>query len=216
MSHSIPRHPHLTSASIDSPQLRSALADKSHRVLLVSLAIAACSLLLSLSLLAGCNLNGSNGDGTCEIGDEDCGPGGCNGFDDDEETMLPGAACISCHSPGNLEGEEEDDEDDEEDDEEDEDEDESFTIAGTVFATALGGGGVRNVTVRVTDADGAVIELSSNSAGNFFTNQPITLPVFAEVERNGEVLAMAAAVNSADCNPCHSCSGSVGAKLFAP
>ncbi len=192
-------------ALLDDPTLssRSSALNTACRGLLLCLATSL--LFLPFPQLVGCA--GSSDDGVCEVTNEDCGPGACDSFADDEEDMVPGAACISCHSPGNLEDEDRD---------EDEDEDELFTVAGTVFATSLGGGGVSGVTVRVTDAGGAVIEMSSNSAGNFFTSEAITFPVTAEVERGGEVLEMAASVESADCNTCHSCGGSAGAKLFAP
>lgn len=141
---------------------------------------------------------------TCDVSNEDCGPGTCSG---DEATMLPGAPCISCHSAGNLE---------DDDDGRDEDDDELFSIAGTVFAMPYGGGGAADVTIRVTDDVGTVVELTSNSAGNFFSSDAIVLPITAEVELAGEVLEMVTPVDSADCNTCHSCGGSRGEKLYAP
>jgi predicted small lipoprotein YifL len=134
----------------------------------------------------------------CNTDNEDCGPGTCGG---DGPTMLPGADCIACHSPGNFE----------------EDEDDAFwSLAGTVFEDLLGSDGASGVTVRVTDADGKVVTLESNSAGNFYTTSSVTFPISAEVERDGVVKEMGTQPTTGACNSCHACEGSAGGKLYAP
>ncbi len=91
-------------------------------------------------------------------------------------TMRPGENCLSCHS--------------------------NFTLAGTVYAadTLLGVGGV---DVAVTDG-GGVHHYTSNSAGNFFTTDPLSALLGISVTRGSGVSSMSS-VNSATgaCNSCH-------------
>ncbi len=79
-------------------------------------------------------------------------------------TMLPGSDCLRCHRPGGTAASH------------------VWTVAGTVFPTAtacpLDGGpgcgtGVEGVEVLVTDVNGRSFTLTTNAAGNFYTDQPL-------------------------------------------
>ena len=67
----------------------------------------------------------------------------CGGHDEEGGPLMsPGQNCLACHG---------------------------FTAAGTVYgsATAGSGSGLAGVTVELTDANQAVVTLTSNAAGNF-------------------------------------------------
>jgi hypothetical protein len=104
--------------------------------------------------------------------------------------MHPGVACIACHAT-NFEAP-------------------PFTAAGTVYPTGHepdNCNGAKAVTVVLTDAHGAVYQLSANAAGSFSTNAPLAFPIQAKVVANGRERAMSAAVMTGDCNSCHTQSG---------
>ncbi|MCA9635324.1 MAG: hypothetical protein KC420_04750 [Myxococcales bacterium] len=126
--------------------------------------------------------------------------------------MHPGGACLTCH-----------------DKQVGEDIVGRLAIAGTVYPTLHEPddcNGITNadgpVTVEITTADNQVINLSVNSAGNFFydleENPPIMFPVKAKVKRGGMELAMAAEQATGDCNSCHSEAGANNApgRIIAP
>lgn len=134
-------------------------------------------------------------------GDEDGGPLAPSGTCTNERapnieegpTMAPGGACISCHSQG---------------------EGPSFTIAGTVMPGAHDGDvcqGVSGVTVVITDADGKVIELTTNSVGNFSYEGPVAKPFSAKVVSADGENAMMAEQTNGDCNSCHTEEGASNA-----
>ncbi len=158
-------------------------------------------MIAALALLAACeNEKGEGGGGTaddtstaCNEANEDCSPGTCGG---EGGQMLPGADCLACHDGTNGEAG-------------------KFTAAGTVFSDLDGNDVVDGATVRITDADGNVVELTSNAAGNFYTSEALTFPISAEVELDGNVLAMSSAQQSGGCNACHACAGPAGGKLYA-
>jgi hypothetical protein len=85
-----------------------------------------------------------------------------------------------------------------------------------LFQTHLGGEGVQGAVVRVTDATGRLLELQTSRTGNFFSVEPVETPLLAEVEFEGRVIAKQQPVDSGSCNTCHSCGGSLGAKLYPP
>ena len=134
--------------------------------------------------------------GACDTENEECGPDvdGCGG---EGSNMLPGSDCVTCHSPGE-EGEG------------------SFSIAGTVYVDIDGSDGLEDAVIRVTDANGDVFELDSHSSGSFYTEDDTVPPLQAEIEVDGEVVSMAADVETGACNSCHSCEGAAGGKLFGP
>ena len=117
------------------------------------------------------------------------------GTDDGNSLMKPGHDCIGCHAGG---------------------EGPRYTIAGTVYARPNEPAdclGVAGATVRVTAADGAVLDLVANDAGNFYTKAALAFPVRAEVlDTSGNVVStMAAAQSYGGCNSCHTSAGANGA-----
>lgn len=123
----------------------------------------------------------------------------------ESEFMEPGGDCISCHS--SYDGP-------------------TFTFAGTVM-NALGDDqncrGREGIIVRITDADGAVTEMTTNSSGNFYSKvakSRIKFPFRAEVSRDGAVTAMLAtrSETETDCASCHTATGTDGApgRILAP
>ncbi|MFZ5482174.1 MAG: hypothetical protein ACOZNI_35765 [Myxococcota bacterium] len=167
---------------------------------------------LLIALLAGCPPTGEWPDsgkddtGTCNTDNEDCAPSVCGG---EGATMLPGADCLACHTAGNLV-------DDKGVAKGSDDGDKLWSAGGTVFADLEGTEGVAGAIVRITDADGQIVTLTSNRVGNFYTALPLTFPIAAEVERDGEIYAMQTPQDSGACNSCHRCDGAAGGKLFAP
>ncbi len=143
-----------------------------------------CLLGFSLALVAcgGTGLfGGGDGEGTSTEGADVEG----------SPTMQPGANCLSCHSSGEH----------------------TFTAAGTVFSrpddpvTA----GVAGVVVLITDANGTVTQLVTNSAGNFYTDAPLKFPITAELHRGASVMKMAQTVPIGGCSTCHTQPPAAGA-----
>ncbi len=164
----------------------------------------AAALLVALSV-SGCGEEGEGGGGNgtpddpataCNEANEDCAPGICGG---EGGRMLPGSDCLSCHSSGSGAGEAR-----------------PFTAAGTVFSDIDGGAPASGATVRITDAMGRSVELTTNAAGNFYTRQPLTAPLQAQVTYGGTTRQMANPVSSGACNGCHKCGGAAGGKLYTP
>jgi hypothetical protein len=123
----------------------------------------------------------------------------------ESELMEPGGACIGCHS--SYDGP-------------------SFAIAGTVM-NALDDdtncGGVPDVTVAITGADGMRVELVANASGNFTLDRwPGTslFPYTAQVSRGGVTTKMLTARQAGqnDCNACHTAAGLDAApgRIIAP
>lgn len=166
------------------------------------------SLFSLLSLLAACGgaPTGDDTATTCDETNEACGPGTCDG---EGANMLPGADCLACHTPGNFP-------DDKAARAKEEDEARFWTAAGTVFADPDGTEPLVGATVRVTDADGNVVEMTSNAAGNFYTADPLAFPIVAEVEKDGDIVEMQGEQETGACNGCHACTGAVGTKLVGP
>jgi hypothetical protein len=108
------------------------------------------------------------------------------GSDDDDggPTMLPGSNCLSCHS-GSGEAP-------------------AFTAAGTVYGAgnAAADAGLQGAAVTLTGSgNGQVVTLTTNSAGNFFTSQPLTAPISVLVARGGQTATMSRATGA--CGSCH-------------
>ena len=181
---------------------------------MMSLCDARWAIVVVLSLhvgLAGCGEEDEAGRGIpddpatmCNEANEDCAPGICGG---EGATMLPGSNCISCHRSGSGAGEA------------GFEPGKWFALAGTVYEDGFGSAPAAGVTIRVTDAMGHVVTMSSNSAGNFFARrsmQSLVPPFQAEVEREGRVRRMGSMVMTGACNTCHKCGGAAGGKLYAP
>lgn len=115
--------------------------------------------------------------GACEIDEDE---------DDDEgsPTMRPGEACLGCHGQGGPSGHD-------------------LTVAGTLFTDGTGSEGLQGATVRLYDDNGALlVELATNSVGNFYTSEPVTFPATVEVDC-GTTATMGSAASNGDCNGCH-------------
>lgn len=126
-------------------------------------------------------------DGTCSTGSE------WTRGNEGSTKMKPGQACMACHDRG---------------------EGPTFKVAGTVMGAIHDPddcNGVQDVIVRITDADGVVTELTTNSAGNFYTNDHIALPYTAQLEYNGNIREMLGAQDEGDCGTCHTDAGASGA-----
>ena len=109
--------------------------------------------------------------------------------------MHPGGACINCHdASGEAPG---------------------FSFAGTVYPTAHEPddcNGKSAIQVVLTGANGATITLTSNSAGNFFSQgSSLTMPFTAKVVANGKTRVMATPQTTGDCNSCHTETGAESA-----
>lgn len=125
-----------------------------------------------------------------------CGVGGRDGDDDGATgpTMRPGENCKSCHG---------------------------FSVAGTVFgdAGAAASEGIENASIILKDADGVSLTLTSNSAGNFYSNKSLKFPLVAQITRNGVTKTMTQGVTSGGCATCHASppgSGAPGRLFVAP
>ena len=108
--------------------------------------------------------------------------------------MNPGMACITCHKSS--------------------DEAPIFSIAGTVYPTGhepdrcnstVGTAGARIVIIG---ADGQMVTLMPNVAGNFTSSTAIKTPFQAKVTFQGRERLMLTPQTSGDCNSCHSQAGS--------
>ena len=107
--------------------------------------------------------------------------------------MNPGESCITCHDNGSGP---------------------TFHLAGTVMGAIHDPddcNGISGVTVHVTDADGVVTDLSTNSAGNFYTSDRVKMPYTLALEYNGITRRMEGAQQTGDCASCHSQDGAEGA-----
>jgi hypothetical protein len=110
--------------------------------------------------------------------------------------MHPGGTCIECHTT-NGEGP-------------------KFILAGTVMAATNDDtdcDGSEGATVQITGADGTVTTLTTNAAGNFFSESKTALstPYKAKIIKGGKERAMSAAQTVGDCNTCHTAAGANGA-----
>lgn len=113
----------------------------------------------------------------------------CNGEEEEEgsATMMPGEACLSCHSSGSGS----------------EASEKAFSAAGTVFSNSSGSEGVSVATVKLEDNTGYTVELTTNSAGNFYTSASLTFPVTITITKGADTVNMSSTPSSGDCNDCH-------------
>lgn len=110
--------------------------------------------------------------------------------------MNPGLACIACHdteprAPG-------------------------FTAAGTVYPTGhepdlCNAPGEQAAVIELHDATGRVAMVSPNSAGNFYYQGALTLPLTASIHYMGRTREMTTPATSGDCNSCHTQDGTMSA-----
>lgn len=130
--------------------------------------------------------------------------------------MHPGLPCIDCHANPGKYGVE--------------DMGPGMWIGGTVYPTAhefdecFGVNGTQEaVTVEVTDANGQVVTLQTGVSGDFYLRKgvgvpPIVFPITARVLKGGQYRAMSKAVNTGDCNSCHTLKGTSDApgRIMSP
>jgi hypothetical protein len=107
--------------------------------------------------------------------------------------MAPGQDCIECHDGGEAKG---------------------WTAAGTW---------ARGAHVTVTDANGKTVTMQGNKVGNFYTAEPLTLPLTVDVDgvdMPGDALQSAAwssaHMNYGGCNLCHANRETIDLELMAP
>jgi hypothetical protein len=134
---------------------------------------------LFLVFAAGCG-TGAPDPSECSTGEV------WTGGDEESPLMHPGGDCIGCH--------------------ESEGEGPRYAIAGTVMGVLdepTDCNGIEGVTVRITDADGAIHEATTNRAGNFFLDDEVPVPYTAEIEVDGATRAMVTAQTDGNCASCH-------------
>lgn len=125
---------------------------------------------------------------------------GCGNGEHEGATMMPGSACLSCHSPGSG----------------DEGEEEPFTFAGTVYSGGTGTSGLDGAMISVTDAADQPVQVTSNSAGNFFYEEQVTLPLSDVTVTVGEnSLKMMSPATNGNCNSCHAKDSTTG-RIIGP
>lgn len=110
------------------------------------------------------------------------------------QLMNPGRACIDCHSTDRRAP--------------------VFTAAGTVYPTGHEPdlcNGASGATIELMDATGRTATVTSNSAGNFYYQGALTLPITATVTYMGRTRSMLTPANSGDCNSCHTQNGDMSA-----
>ena len=101
-------------------------------------------------------------------------------------SMRPGENCEGCHS---------------------------FSVAGTVFSGdhASSEQGIGAVTINITDKNGKSLSLTSNSAGNFYTNSSMTPPLTVELVSGSTTRKMTGTATTGACAACHTSAGANGA-----
>ena len=116
------------------------------------------------------------------------------------DLMEPGLACNQCHAKKGP----------------------VFAFGGTVypgFHTVDTCNGVNGVTVEITGADGQVVKMNTNLAGNFHSNTQVKMPYTARVvDSSGKERKMYDPQTEGDCNSCHTEQGTNGApgRIRAP
>lgn len=130
--------------------------------------------------------------------------GGCEASKD----MHPGFGCIGCHTnPGAQPGCDVDPGEPAP----------TLGVAGTVFSTLREkddcyATDVSGATVVITDANNQKYTLPVRGYGNFYLEEIVpAFPIRAEVQMGGKTAAMKDAVDTGDCNTCHTVMGSDGA-----
>jgi hypothetical protein len=124
------------------------------------------------------------------------------GGESESTRMHPGGDCLGCHASRG--------------------EADEVVLGGTVFAGLNEPDdcfGVPGVVLQLTDADGTVHEVTSNSAGNFVLEETaIAKPFTAKLLYEGRERMMATPQTELSCNSCHTETGANGApgRILAP
>ncbi len=137
------------------------------------------SICLLLPILMACGGTDDEDDveQSCDTTELDWGRGG--------EAMLPGTDCLGCHQQGGKANS-------------------VFTVAGTVMTSSTCPTAVKGATVMITDNGGSSFELLSNEVGNFFSSDPVQLPLTVSVQLDGAIYEMASPSPQGSCGACHS------------
>ncbi|MEP7126749.1 MAG: hypothetical protein ABJE95_37815 [Byssovorax sp.] len=114
------------------------------------------------------------------------------GGDRASPNMHPGVACIDCHAQNGGP---------------------KYTLAGTVFAAKANDDclGAKDTSIVITGADGKVITIAGNEAGNFYSELAVKMPYQARIVSGGKSKIMLGAQSTGDCNSCHTVAGANGA-----
>jgi hypothetical protein len=80
-----------------------------------------------------------------------------------------------------------------------------WTLAGTLYTQTNGGPPAVGATIRVHQAGGVVLRLTTAQNGNFYTNQPINFPITVEASSCPNTVAMQGNIAGVhvSCNNCH-------------
>jgi mono/diheme cytochrome c family protein len=88
----------------------------------------------------------------------------------------------------------------------------TWSAAGTIYADPQAEPleGVEGVIVRLTDADGVVLEATTNEVGNFWFSSLLTPPLQVELIHDGRSTKMAGLAPSGYCAACHTAKDPLG------
>ena len=114
------------------------------------------------------------------------------GGDQGSPNMRPGVACINCHNTNGGP---------------------TLTIGGTIFPASSPDDclGSTDATIEITGADGKVLSITANEAGNYYSELAVKMPYTAKVTAAGKSKVMFGAQTTGDCNSCHTVKGANGA-----
>jgi hypothetical protein len=90
-------------------------------------------------------------------------------------------------------------------------------VAGTVFPgmTSRTDEGLAGVAVQITDAAGHALALQTNLAGNFYSDEQLTMPITIDLQLGAETRHMEPSATYGGCNRCHNDPPSEGAEGWA-
>jgi MYXO-CTERM domain-containing protein len=110
------------------------------------------------------------------------------GGDKGSANMHPGSACVDCHAANGGP---------------------HFTIAGTIYPSKAPDDclGSTDASIEITGADGKLLTITANEAGNFYTELAVKTPYQVKVVSGGKSKIMGSAQTSGDCNSCHTEAG---------
>jgi hypothetical protein len=91
-----------------------------------------------------------------------------------------------------------------------------WSAAGTVYGApaAAPHQGLAGTTVRIRDAAGKELSLTTNAAGNFYTAEPLAGPLRVSVEREGRLATMPEPAPAGSCNFCHEPTGAALGRIY--
>jgi hypothetical protein len=86
--------------------------------------------------------------------------------------------------------------------------DKAWTVAGTLFSST-GDVGIAGATIEIVGADGQTLTLQTADNGNFFTTDPVKMPLTVRASQCPSNSPMNAKVNAGSCNSCHGSSNRI-------